>query len=434
MKLAPPVAIAESERRTVQVIGTVFRNTVLLIIGQLIVQASMALIGIVVARYLGRESYGQYALAFSFGGTVGQLFALGTDWVVIREIARDPSRYQTMFGSAMWIRLIMFPLVTIGTTLVTVLLGYDIDQRGYIFLGLLVLGLTTLSDLPRSVFQAHQQMVYDTITRGAERVIALMLIFAATVYMGVRDIGMLLMLTVVSSIIGVIATHILLLRHIGKPKFGHPREALRLVRESFPLVSSMILLVVYEQLPVIMLSRLSSYDEVASFVSALSLIMPFSFIAIALRGSLLPSLSVALRNRGLEIDTHIKSIGFNLLLAIPIAIVMYIAAPFLIHMLYGDQFNESIPVLRALVLLVPVLFMVIYGNTLSIAGAIQRKLLWIVLLNLVLTIVLGFILIPAGGSMGAVITRILAPAVGTVILLVLAPRWVRRPVSGANSA
>ncbi len=434
MNNALAVALGKDDRRTAPGFRSVPRNTLLLLVGQLLVQASTALIGILVARHLGRESYGQYALAFSFSGTAGQLFSLGVDSIVVREVAREPLRYRAIFGAALWIRLVMLPVITVGMTLVAVLLGYEVEQRGYIFMAALVLGMTTLSDVPRSIFQARQQMVYDTLTRSLDKVVALVLVFVAVMVLGVASVGVVLGLTLAGGVTGLIAAAFILVRRFGAPALGHPREALQLVRISLPLMGSMILLVIYEQLPTIMLSRFHPYTEVASYNAALSLVLPFGLLAMAVQGALLPALAVSMRGRGLDPRAHGRAVGINLLLALPICISLYITAPLLIHALYGAAFDESIGILRVLILLIPILYTSIYGNTLYIAGAIQQKLLLIVLLNLALTVLLGFVLIPAGGSLGAVIVRILAPSIGTVVMLVLAPRWLRRAPSGATTA
>ena len=66
------------------------KNSFILIAGQFIVQFSAAVIGILVARFLGDEAYGRYSLAFVVAGTFGILFTLGVDNIIIREIARSP--------------------------------------------------------------------------------------------------------------------------------------------------------------------------------------------------------------------------------------------------------------------------------------------------------------------------------------------------------
>ena len=402
-------------------------NTVTLITGQLIVQACSALIGILIARYVGKSDYGQYVLAFSFSGTVGLLFSMGADYVVVREVAREPERYRNLFGAALWIRLITLPLISIGMTLLAVVLGYEIEQRGYIFMAALVLGMTTLSDVPRSIFQARQRMTFDTLTRGLDKVCALVLIVVAVMVWNTQSIALIFVLTLVGSVTGLVTASFALRRLVGTPTLGHPREAIRLMRRSLPLIVSMILMIVFEQLPIILLSRSHSYTDVASYGAALSLVSPFGLLAIALQASLLPRLSILTHRRSLDPRAHARAVGLNILIALPFCVALYLAAPLLIHALYGDEFASVVEHLRVMILLLPVMYANIYGNTLLIAAGKTRQLLFIVLLNLTLTIALSIWLIPAGASLGAIMVRILAPAVGTIVMLVLAPRWLRAP-------
>jgi O-antigen/teichoic acid export membrane protein len=405
-------------------LNPVIVNTLTLIAGQMLVQASTALIGILIARYLGKESYGQYVLAFAFSGTVGLLFSMGADYIVIREIARDPSRYRALFSAALWIRIVTLPLISGGLALLAALLGYEVEQRGYIFLAALVLGLTTLGDLPRSVFQARQRMTLDTLTRGLDKVCALVLVVTGVMMLGNASISAILMLLIVGSLLGTGAAVITLTRIAGAPHLQHPREAVGLMRRSLPLIASMILMIVFEQLAMILLSLSHSYYDIGSYGAALSLVSPFGLLALALQASLLPRLAVSTQ-RGIDPRAHARAIALNLAITLPMCAALYLAAPLLVSALYGDEFAPVIETLRALILLLPVLYVSIYGNTLLIAAGKTRHLLGIVLFNLALTLVFGAIIIPAGGSMGAVIVRVLAPAIGTIIMMVLIPRWLR---------
>jgi len=151
----------------------------MLFAGKVIVQFFSMLVGILVARYLGKSIFGQYSLAIVFVGMFSVFFTLGTDPIVVRQIVQFPDREQQTVSSAYWIRLAGFPLTLVVAILGGYLFGYSSTQRFYIILAAGVVGVSSLGDLPRMVFQGLQQMELDTITRALEKIMALILVWIA---------------------------------------------------------------------------------------------------------------------------------------------------------------------------------------------------------------------------------------------------------------
>ena len=74
------VQVTQSDREAISNIKPfrIARNTVFLSLSQVIAQASMAVVGIIVARSFGPAQYGAYSLAFSFIYAFSVLFSMGS--------------------------------------------------------------------------------------------------------------------------------------------------------------------------------------------------------------------------------------------------------------------------------------------------------------------------------------------------------------------
>jgi O-antigen/teichoic acid export membrane protein len=62
-------------------------------------------VGIWVARYLGPEQFGLFSYAQSFVGLFTAFATLGLDGIVVRELVKDESRRDELIGTAFWMKL-----------------------------------------------------------------------------------------------------------------------------------------------------------------------------------------------------------------------------------------------------------------------------------------------------------------------------------------
>ena len=82
-----------------------FKNTSWLF-GEKILRMIVGLfVGIWVARYLGPEQFGLFAYAQSFVGLFTAIATLGLDGIVVRELVKDEGRRDELIGTAFWLKL-----------------------------------------------------------------------------------------------------------------------------------------------------------------------------------------------------------------------------------------------------------------------------------------------------------------------------------------
>lgn len=402
----------------------VMRNALMLALGQIIVQISAVLIGILVARVLGQAAYGQYGVAFAFATMFGLLFYLATDTLMVREIARDPSPAGVwgMIRAGLWIRLVCFPLAVVSIVGGALLVGYDPAQVTLIALAALALGVSIAADLLRAGLQGLQRMDLDTAARAAEKFTALAL--AAAVVLLTRSLPLAIAMMLLAALVGVAVSAALLLRLSGRPATLAPRPhaSLRLLRLSLPWSGSMIVIALYQQLPIVILSQHAPIHEVGLYNAANGVVAPFLLLPVAFGTALLPALT---RHR-----TGLR--GFGGLLALTVALALAVMGGLLllgdwpIRVLFGPEFVDAYVVLPWLALLTVPEFVIAFLINFLIARDQQRWLPYGSLTSLALTILLCLLLIPAYGMLGAALARVCATSGGAAVMLLFALGAVRR--------
>jgi O-antigen/teichoic acid export membrane protein len=103
----------------------VLKNTVAVTLGSFTLKAINFLFSVYLVRRLGGDRFGQYSIVLAFVGLF-QIFAeLGVSQYVMREIARDRSKTQSLFWNLVALRLILGLLGIVGITLGALAAGYS---------------------------------------------------------------------------------------------------------------------------------------------------------------------------------------------------------------------------------------------------------------------------------------------------------------------
>jgi polysaccharide transporter, PST family len=408
----------------------VVKNIAALTLSQMLVIAASILSGILVARSLGSAGYGAYSLAFAFVGLFGLLFSLGVDTMVVREVAREPDQIWKAGGPALWLRFVTYPLTLIVIVVAAFVAGYQVNMVRLMVVAAVGVGLSTASDLGRSIYQGLQRMELDTLTRALEKTAVLALLLYIIVVRNDRSVERALWAFNAGAAIALLVTWGLIIAVRGRPTQCAPRPAWRLLLYAAPLAGSMVVLSWVAPLPTVMLSRSYSLRDVGLFTAANNIVAPFSLLAVAFAGALLPVLTNLFGSqdeRGASLNGLLMR--YLLMATALLATVVYNLAPQLLVLLYGPPYEPAAEALQVLAFSISLFWLTTYLNGVLIAAGQHRHLLGVGLLNLLVTAAAGALLIPFAGIKGAALMRTvgLVPTAG--LMLYLSRRWLDRKSS-----
>lgn len=406
----------------------VTRGAAILLVGQLVVQVSMILVGVLVARSFGQTGYGQYSLAFAFVGIFGLLFSLGADSIVVREVAQAPLLLGKILNPATRLRLASFPVALFAVWLGAWILGYGTDMQRLILFAAVATGLSVVADLPRSVFRGLQRMHLDTVTRAGEKVGVLVLVVG---FLQVsHNLDAIMVATVAGSGLGLGLSWLIITR-VPKDRVSPERgSSLRLLKASVPLGASYALIALYTRMPLIVLSGLRSYGDVGIFSVAYSATAPLTLLPVAFVGALLPTLANLFKSSRASLNqAHQLILVCLLAVSLPLSVELGLLGGEVVQLVYGEPFKAAGQALAILSLSVPVVFLTTYLTNLLIVAHAQSLVLLQTILSLAVTTGVSLLLIPFLGYQGAAMAVVATEFLGLAVLLFFTSRWVGHKVT-----
>ena len=141
------------------------KNTGVLLISQIASYILSFFFIMYTARYLGAEGFGILSFALAFTGIFGVFSDLGLSTLTVREVARDKSLAGKYLGNIAVMKLILV-VVTFGLIAFFInLLGYPEQTIKVVYLVALSVIFGAFSGMFNSVFQAFEQMEYQSLGR-----------------------------------------------------------------------------------------------------------------------------------------------------------------------------------------------------------------------------------------------------------------------------
>lgn len=356
-----------------------------------------------VTRYLGPQQFGQLNYALAFVAIFSSIATLGLDSIVVRNIIREPSRQNEMLGSSFVLRLIGGAL-TLVISLAVIALLRPADHLTQILVGIIALG--TIFQAVTNIdfwFQSKVQSKYSAYARSAANVVIcivkVVLIFfhaplIAFASAGVAEIALIsLGIVIAYKSNGQFLTQWQASRSL----------ALELLRDSWPLFLSEIVMLIYLRIDRVMIGDMSGNQELGIYSVAAMLAEAFYFIPLIVYSSVFPSI-VKAREEGEEYFYKILQKYYNLmaLLAYAVALPVTILSGWLIPLMFGDVYS------RASLMLTGLIWAGLFYNLMVARSQFLTTMNWTRLhfitdfMGAALNVVLNFTLIPRYGGMGAV--------------------------------
>ena len=406
---------------------TIAKNASFLMISQAITWGLSFLLTIFLPRYLGPAGIGQLQLALSLWAIVSVITTLGTDKLLMKEIARAPERLNELVSATLALRTLLFLLGTLGMVVYLQLANYPTQTIWVIW----IIGLGS--------FIGHLAGTYEAILKGLERMeyTSLASIVSAAVVSSLQ-IGLVFMGYGIISIAaaGIIASmaslaiQVYFLRKSYSFKLSVNRSVIRSVLQaSLPYFLVSIGMVLYQQVDIIVISLLADEQTVGWYGTATRLFGTLLFIPNVFVIALFPALSRTYTgttngSNGLAQ----KSLNILMLVGIPLGFGMAMIANPLVVLLFGPAFANSGPVLAVLAVLLIVTYMNMLLGFLLISMDRQKTLAVVMIIMTIATIPMDLILVPwtmktfANGALGGALSFVITEIGIAIAALVLLPR------------
>ena len=367
-----------------------------------------ALVGLLVARYLGPERLGSLSYCVALVTLLGFVPGLGLDAVVKREVLDAPASATEVLASSLVLRLVAGVLVYAGV-LAAAGSGWGFageEARLFAIVGLVLFQPALfLSDL---WLEAQLRAKWTTGVRLAALAVAsalrLWLIFTRA------SLAAFAWVIVGEMILGGIGFYVAA-RHAGvRFPVSAARIATmkRLAGAAWPLMFAAFAITVYLRIDEVMLRQLAGAAAVGIYAAAVKLSEVWYFVPTALAASVLPALLRA-RQDAAEYEGRLQEYyDLSAAVAYGLSVAMALAAPWIVRVAYGAAFAAAGPILAVHIWSSVFVFLGVARGQWLVNERLQRFYLAATLAGAGLNIVLNYLMIPRWGGLGAAVATVVS--------------------------
>ena len=343
--------------------NSIFKNTSYLMSGNIIRRFVSFFTTIIITRYLGPEQYGHYTFIISIIAILSVFWNFGLGTLLIRDVARDPSKTKIYTGSIVTINSILLIAAVCG--LVVCLKSFNYGDQ--IITCALIFGASSffggITGSIRSVFAAYKKMDVPALLEVIGAVLLLVFIYyTAKKTGGVVDIFLCYLL---SSFFIFLVSSIFFIKYFSLPVLTlNIRFLSDLMKKGLPFFMISAVAIILFRIDQVMLSKMVKSSELGMYGSAYTLFeVIIAFLPMLIMSSSFPVLSGLYKS-----DTRAMSNLYNSLLkyfflfGAPISIGTMLLGHEIIITIYGPEYAEA-------------------GNILSILGSG----IWIFFLSLLMS-------------------------------------------------
>ena len=361
------------------------------------------LVSVWLARYLGPGQYGLLSYAMAFVMLFSSVAMLGLDEIGVREMVRDPSRRDDILGTSFFLMLCSGAVV-FGLAMGTILLLRPADSVSRWLVGILAAGIILQAfDAIDFWFQAQVQSKYTVIAKGVAYLvlsafkIILILLEAPLVAFAWAGLAELAVGAAGLVIVYQVRGHRVKAWHAGVA------TARKLLKDSWPLIFSAIVTMVYLRIDQVMLGEMVGSEEVGVYAAAVRIAEAWYFIPVAVCSSVFPGIVEAgTVSEELLYEQLQKLYNLMAFFGYAVAIPLTFLSGWLVELLFGAAYAKAGPLLAVLIWAGLFINLVTAKNIFLISRNWNRLHLVSMSLGCLMNVVLNYFLIPVYGAMGAV--------------------------------
>ena len=321
----------------------ILKNTSYLLASEGVIRIITLLQITILVRYLGKNGYGILSLAAALPSMLLVITDLGLHSLIIREVSRDKEKlaltFQYMFAIKILLSVIFLGLVW---SIVNIL-KYSDDVEFFIYLSSLSLICSSFQGLFSSLLRAIQKFLFDALLQVAN---ALTLIGGVLIVV-ILDYG--LEGIMYAQLLGQLMVVLICLAfYFRRYRFDYPlfsglEQYLSILRKSLPFALIAIVLPVYYQINIVMLSKMSGYEVTGVFTAAYKIILMFMMLSRLLSQVLFPTLS---NHFAVSIERFKKTFLYChrgiAVVVFPVAFALFIIGDRIILILFEKEFLEAL--------------------------------------------------------------------------------------------
>ena len=375
------------------------------------------MVGAWVARHLGPSQFGLLTFVASYVAMFLTFATLGTEAIIVRDVARDPGNAEAILGSALALRVAAGIICWVGAVLGVAMFG-DHQDTSTVALTAVVGGILAFQagDVIDLWFQSQSKSRLTVIAKLCSYLVA----SAIRVLLILTDAPLLAFAAVTAldacgSVVALAITY----RHL---RTNHAWKVVRktvrtILRESWPFMLSGFAIMVYMRIDQLLINRILGSEQLGIYAAALPLSQLWQIVPVTIATSIAPMLS---RTRVSDPDLYQRLIVLTFRLffyyGVLSVILTYLTSEFIVYQLFGSRFSAAAAVLDIYSLSNVFCFLGIAHNLWLVNENRFAVRLYGTILAGCVTIFINILLLPRIGLLAACYAAILSQAIAAFII------------------
>ncbi len=373
-----------------------------------------------VARYLGPENFGLYNYSIAFVGLFGALATLGLDEIVVSRLVKEETKTSEIIGTAILLKLTAAFLLLLFITLI--LFATSDDQKTNVLI------LIVASSL---IFQSFN--IFDLFFQS--KVLSRYVVYANLVTLTISSLIKIYLIFIKAKLIFFVLVFLIdsIVLAMGLFYFFQKKSGLNLakinfsmntatvlLKESWPLILSGLVISVYMKIDQVMIKHLIDDNAVGIYAAAVKVSEIWYFIPVVIASSLFPAIINSRKINEVLYKTRIQRF-YVLIFYLAVLIILPITyfSEWIIYILYGNDFNQSADILLIHAWASIFVFLGVASSKWLIAEKLQIYSAINTFFGAVINILLNFFLIKKIGVEGAAWATLISYFIAAYFCLIL---------------
>ena len=401
----------------------ILKNFSALTLGQVMSRGLSFLAMAYLARVLGSEGFGIISFAQAILAYLMVFSTLGLDLFGTREIAVNHKIKKDLFiGNLLALRVGLALICLVGLGIFILAINKSALEKEVIFAyGLYLFPFVFYLGW---LFCGIERMEYIGLAAILSR-----LAFLATVLILIKNPGNVIFVPYLWLTAALVESLFLIFsyRKFGSIKLNiHLPEWKLFIKDSVWIGISIILLQIYSNFDMVMLGFMKTNQDVGLYSAAYKLILFLVAIGSFYNNSIFPVISRYAKESKPQLKRFVsKNIAFIWMVGIGLWLVLFLFAPQLILLAYGDKYMGSVRAFQILSLTIVIGIMRLIYSSVLVAFNKIRKSLWGVGVGCGINVILNFLLIPLYGIVGAAVATVIGEIIITVIIAKIALKLLK---------
>ena len=401
------------------------KNTVISFSGK-IISSLLGLVSVAfIARELGPEGFGNYNIVVAFLYVFSVFADFGLYNYLTREVSIKGADEKKIVSNVFISRVILLLFFyTLSFVVVYFIPSYSYEIKIGILLASLGFVFLSLSQVLMGIFQKYLKTILPAVADITARAIQLALVLY--LYMKGANFLDFLIVFILGAFINFVLVYYFARKIIPFKIQYKKEESINILKQSWPLAVSSVLVLIYFKGDTIIMSFLKDSADVGVYNLSYKIIENIIFFPAMFVGLVMPLLSRYFKlSMGDFKKVFQKSFDFLNVISIPLVFGGFYLSSGIINIIGGSEFTDSVAPLRILIFSIFFIFLgALFGNAI-IAIRKQKQVMWAYGTAAVFNISANIYFIGKYSYIGAAFVNVATEFIATIFMFIVIYKTIR---------